>query len=272
VDLDDAHDSYVSGTAKYTRAMFRSAAAGSRSNNTIGGWTVQGKAPAKEITTTVTFETYSRAAWLMAAGLQPEGKSGQHSVIWGFVTDGTSADTTNKNTGESNGKLAAGNLTAQVFGLYWYEGCNNAENNWSVGDVRMRMFNPSYVLTNSKWLLTQPRQNGSSMGGLGRLALPELTPLDMNIQDVLFAKERQLLRLENWICPFDAFHSTKKQRKTTEAHPLGGGRTLEHYVMSNSLGASILRASELHRVFGDVVFRSDEYRHVGIDMGFRCIY
>jgi hypothetical protein len=44
-----------------------------------------------------------------------------------------------------NGKVAAGNLTAQIFGLYWYPDCNKPENNWSVGDVRMRMFNPSYV-------------------------------------------------------------------------------------------------------------------------------
>lgn len=223
-------------------------------------------------------ETYSKAAWLIASSVTPAQQSGVHSVAWGFTTDGTSLCKA-AGAGEENGKLAAGNLTAQIFGLYWYPGCNSEANNWSVNGIRMRMFNPSYVLTKNEWLLKQPLHNGGGvMGGEGGVRLPTPTAMNKVLENMLFVQATEVdlshFRLENWLCPMDGSPKYAKMTdggvlETTESHPITGGVPLNHYVLGPHLSGGPFRPFTLNYLFGDVVFLSELNQHVDLDIGFR---
>jgi hypothetical protein len=211
---------YVSQTAAHTKQTYRSGSVGNRSNaqNNKVAWLVHGKEPNAQLSTSVPIEAYSKAAWLIAAGVTPVQRPGEHSSAWGFTTNGNSLSKSG-NMGQRNGKVAAGNLTAQIFGLYWYPDCNKPENNWSMGDVRMHMFNPSYVFYDGDWRLRQPlhSDNGergadSIMGGVGGFPLPKLVAMDTVLENMLFIqpnkdtgedKNHFRFRLENWLCPVD---------------------------------------------------------------------
>jgi hypothetical protein len=169
----DFKGQYVSATAGITSATYLAANLGSRSNNKAPAWELHGKQPAIKLDTRVPIETYSRAAWLIALGTQPVAQSGVHSTAWGFTTSGTAQEKA-ANKGEKNGLLAMGNLTAQIFGLFWYPDCNAPANNWSVGGVCMRMFNPSYVQDGGVWRMMLPARDAGNMGGDGSLKLAKM--------------------------------------------------------------------------------------------------
>lgn len=272
---------YVSDTAGFTKQTYRAANVGNRSNNTVNkrSWLIHGKEPKVKLSTSVPLETYSKAAWLIASSVTPAQQSGVHSVAWSFTTDGTSLSKA-ANMGEENGKLAAGNLTAQIFGLYWYPDCNSEANNWSVNGIRMRMFNPSYVLTKNEWLLKQPLHNGGGvMGGEGGLRLPTPTAMNKVLENMLFVPatddvDLSHFRLENWLCPMDgspkyATMTNGGVLETTESHPITGGVPLNHYVLGPHLSGGPFRPFTLNYLFGDVVFLSELNRHVDLDIGFR---
>jgi len=120
-----------------------------------------------------------------------------HSSAMSFLTDGTSS--TNKaNMSEQFGKLAVGNLCAQLFGLYWYKGCNDKVNNWSVNGIRTRMFNPSYSGPSYRMLLKlsttvsadQRNGGGAYMGGDSGISLPKVKKYKTSVRNLLFIKNK----------------------------------------------------------------------------------
>lgn len=108
----------------------------------------------------------SKLNWLQSiAAKQTEsrmvtGKKASNSSEVQFATVGTTG-----NCNELEGCMATANLTAAIFGLYFYPKCNDAENNWTVTQrignteyrVRMRMWNPNYTpVTNGRLLVSEP--------------------------------------------------------------------------------------------------------------------
>ena len=77
-----------------------------------------------------------------------------HSSESSFKTDGHG----NGSCQEQAGCMSTANLTAALFGLYYYDGCRLPERKWSVEQttdgkkhvVRMRMYNPNYKAVESK--------------------------------------------------------------------------------------------------------------------------
>jgi len=80
--------------------------------------------------------------------------------------------------------------------LYWYEGCNDKDNNRSVNGICMRMFNPSYSGPTHRMLIklfpkvSEEQRNGGGeyMGGEDGLRLPKVKQYETSVQNLLFIK------------------------------------------------------------------------------------
>lgn len=85
------------------------------------------------------------------------GKSSNTSEVQ-FATTGSA-----ENCEELQGCMAQANLTAAIFGMYYYPGCNESKNNWTVKQdiggsvyaVRMRMWNPAYEWLDGRLLVKE---------------------------------------------------------------------------------------------------------------------
>ena len=215
VDRNQNKAYYVSETARSTTLKFRSATLGNRSNNTTPIFEYHGKAQdsanSNRIEINVSHHIYSQVSFLLASGVTPTnaGGEGVHSSAMSFLTDGTSS--TNKaNMGEQFGKLAVGNLCAQLFGLYWYKGSNDKVNNWSVNGIRTRMFNPSYSGPSYRMLLKlsttvsadQRNGGGAYIGGDVGIGLPKVKKHETSVRNLLFINNK--FRLVGWMCGCDS--------------------------------------------------------------------
>ena len=110
--------------------------------------------------TSVARQTCSKLQWLQHTmssiqAIQPDGgKAHSHSSEVSFKTDGHG----NSSCNEGSGCMSTANLTAALFGLYYYDGCDLPERKWAVEQtidgkkhvVRMRMYNPNYKAVESK--------------------------------------------------------------------------------------------------------------------------
>jgi len=199
-----------------------------------------------------------------------------------FLTDGTSS--TNKaNMGEQFGKLAVavGNLCAQLFGLYWYKGCNDKVNNWSVDGIRTRMFNPSYSGPSYRMLLKlsntvsadQRNGGGAYMGGYAGIGLPKVKKYETSVRNLLFMKNK--FRLVGWMCGCDSQSKVQGSRATTTSkHTMGSGIDLDYYIPRNFIGGSSTRSSIMVNAFGRSVYhpRNDtDGSRTDFDFGFQMV-
>ena len=110
--------------------------------------------------TSVPRKVCSKLQWLLHTMssiqvVQPKGgKKHSHSSEASFRTDGQGQSSCQ----EADGCMSTANLTAALFGLYYYEACRHNDRNWAVAQmidgkqhvVRMRMYNPNYTLQNTR--------------------------------------------------------------------------------------------------------------------------
>ena len=106
------------------------------------------------------------------------GKHGSHTSF----SSAHKAKTANASCDEVEGEcLSLGNQLASIFGLYYYQGCDEAENNWMVKQtlgskvyyIRMRAWNPQYTLCEADGrLLVREPLNLSALNGEARNERP----------------------------------------------------------------------------------------------------
>ena len=114
----------------------------------------------KDHMTFVPRKTCSKMQWLYhtmssAQSVQPKGhKKHPHSSQEQFKTEVGG----NSSCQEKEGCMSTANMTAALFGLYYYDGCRDLDRQWAVEQtidgkvhvIRMRMYNPNYKRMGSK--------------------------------------------------------------------------------------------------------------------------
>ena len=150
---------YIHSAFTQGRHKVRGAGPGNNSGVSVGftyATSQKDKQMASNWQTAVTKVPYSRSNWLQTLHTELQVSSGpsQNTSVQ-FYSDG---DGTVGKCKEYNGCMSQGNLIACIYGLYYYEGCNHADYNWTVRqtidsnkyDVRMRMWNPNYELVGTR--------------------------------------------------------------------------------------------------------------------------
>ena len=103
-------------------------------------------------------------------GTNTSASAGKHGSHTSFSSAHKAKTKKNASCDEVEGEcLSLGNQLASIFGLYYYDGCEDAENNWMVKQtlgskvyyVRMRAWNPAYTMKQdidgvSRLLVQQP--------------------------------------------------------------------------------------------------------------------
>ena len=152
---------------------------GTSSNPTQGFKFGNGELRGLEITASIA--PLSKQNWLyhcmgVAVGGNDTDVAGKHNSSSSFVQRHVPLNKTQKQEmacdEKGGGCLCLGNTIAAIFGLYYYEGCNEPRNNWKVTQVttegtfviNMRMWNPNYEYVANAFEKSLGTDNRKSLG------------------------------------------------------------------------------------------------------------